>query len=188
MCELWYSSGGIGRATRIARAIATGGDRVRGQEWALSQTGNWGGFKLDSNGDGDYTDTSSPADLNQTRTHNAANEITAVAEDAGQPAWPDPVQDARGNMTSFPKPFDPANSFSAVYDAWNRMVEVESGQTTVGRYHFDGLNRRIRCDSDSQSRPGRSPDGRWAKECSTASTPAGRGISPGAAESGPAAW
>lgn len=71
----------IGWATQIAHAVATGGDRVRGQEWALSQTGNWGGFKLDSNGDGDYTDTSSPADLNQTRTHNAANEITKLLDD-----------------------------------------------------------------------------------------------------------
>jgi hypothetical protein len=38
-----------------------------------------------------------------------------------------------------------------------RLVEVQDGQTVVGKYEFDGLNRRIKKHIDSQS-PG-SPNG-----------------------------
>jgi len=37
------------------------------------------------------------------------------------------------------------------YDGWNRLVEVKDGQTVVGKYEFDGLNRRLKKHIDSQS-------------------------------------
>ncbi|NLY00947.1 MAG: hypothetical protein GXY83_33060 [Rhodopirellula sp.] len=40
------------------------------------------------------------------------------------------------------------------YDAWNRLVEVKDGQTVVGKYEYDGQNRRIKKHIDSQSPAG----------------------------------
>ena len=48
------------------------GGRRRQEHWTLSDTGNWSAYKVDADGDGSYTGT---GDLNQSRTHNAANEI-----------------------------------------------------------------------------------------------------------------
>jgi hypothetical protein len=36
-----------------------------------------------------------------------------------------------GNMTRFPKPSNPANGFGGTCDAWNRLVAVSDGATTV---------------------------------------------------------
>jgi RHS repeat-associated protein len=101
----------------------------------------WSAYKVDANGDGDYTDA---GDLDQSRTHNAVNELTGLSEAGGQSAWADPVHDARGNMTSVPKPADMTGTYTCVYDAWNRLVKVSDGQTTVAEYRYDGLGRRIR--------------------------------------------
>ena len=38
---------------------------------------------------------------------------------------------------------DPAAGLTLKYDAWNRLVEVTDGTTVVGKYEYDGLNRRI---------------------------------------------
>jgi RHS repeat-associated protein len=46
-------------------------------------------------------------------------------------------------MTTLPKPADPANGFTAVYDAWNRLVELKDGANTVAKYKHDGRGRRI---------------------------------------------
>jgi len=54
-----------------------------------------------------------------------------------------------------PKPSDPANSITAKYDAWNRLVEVSDGGTLVARFRYDGEGRRILkiFDSNSPSAP-----------------------------------
>jgi len=119
---------------------------VRGAAWALSQTGNWSGYQLDANGDGDYTDA---GDLNQTRTHDAVNQITGISEEQGQTAWADPAHDAAGNGTTLPRPGDEANTLTCAYDAWNRLVEVKIGATTIERNEYDGLNRRVVKQFDS---------------------------------------
>jgi RHS repeat-associated protein len=46
-------------------------------------------------------------------------------------------------MTTIPKPGAPANSYAGTYDAWNRLVKVADGSSTVAEYEYDGLNRRI---------------------------------------------
>jgi len=79
----------------------------------------------------------------QTRTHNAANEITGITEGGGQVAWATPVQDVMGNVTSYPKPSSLTNSYTCKYDAWNRLVQVKDGETVVADYVYDGLGRRI---------------------------------------------
>ena len=57
--------------------------------------------------------------LNQDRTHNTTNEITAIAKTVGD-VWPTPAYEANGNMTEFPQPDDLESSFDATWDAWNR--------------------------------------------------------------------
>ncbi|MCG8651368.1 MAG: hypothetical protein MI861_16125, partial [Pirellulales bacterium] len=105
------------------------------QDWALDQVGNWDAF-----------DQGIAGVLNQTRTHNKANEITDISESVGQPQWVTPQYDAAGNTTELPQPSDPTQKYQVTYDAWNRIIKVEStnGQTTlVAKYEYDGQNRRL---------------------------------------------
>jgi RHS repeat-associated protein len=53
--------------------------------------------------------------------------------------------DDAGNMTTL------KSGDGAIYDAWNRLVEVDDGETTVARYEYDGLNRRIQKDPGETS-------------------------------------
>ena len=53
------------------------------------------------------------------------------------------VVPASGNMTTIPKPNDLTSTYAATYDSWNRLIEVKAGETTVGKYEYDGTNRRI---------------------------------------------
>jgi hypothetical protein len=41
-------------------------------------------------------------------------------------------------MTSVPRPADPAQTFVATYDAWNRLVKLTDGTNTVAEYVYDG--------------------------------------------------
>jgi YD repeat-containing protein len=104
------------------------------QSWDLDSTGNWRGFREDTDGDGRW-------DLDQTRTHSPANEITDIHETAGL-AWITPEHDRNGNMVRIPQPSDPAAYLQATYDAWNRLVKLTDGTKTVAEYQYDGRNFR----------------------------------------------
>src|SRR5579884_3362011 len=67
----------------------------------------------------------------QTRTANQQNEYTSISG-SGTLSY-----DANGNLTA-----DGAGN-TYVYDAWNRLVTVKNGSTTVASYHYDGLGRLI---------------------------------------------
>jgi RHS repeat-associated protein len=103
------------------------------QDWTLDPVGNWSGF---------ITKASGTTTLNQSRTANKVNEITNITESTG-PTWIVPAYDAAGNTITMPQPGSPASSFTAVYDAWNRMVSISAGATPVGKYQYDGRNFRI---------------------------------------------
>jgi RHS repeat-associated protein len=122
-----------------AGKTAISGTPVREEDWTLDPLGNWPGY---------VQKTSGTTDLDQSRTHNKVNEITAIAATTGTD-WADPVHDRAGNMTTIPKPASPADPLSCQYDAWNRLVVVMDGQTLVGQYQYDGLNRRIRGYADT---------------------------------------
>ncbi|MHB8970832.1 MAG: RHS repeat domain-containing protein, partial [Pirellulaceae bacterium] len=124
-----------------ANKDAISGTPVKEEDWGLDMTGNWSDF---------LQKTSGSTDLNQDRTHNPVNEITGITETVGT-AWVDPVHDKAGNMTTLPKPSSPATGLTCTWDAWNRLVEVKQGATVVGRYEYDGLNRRVKSHVDSQS-------------------------------------
>ncbi|MEM8672190.1 MAG: RHS repeat-associated core domain-containing protein, partial [Planctomycetota bacterium] len=53
-----------------------------------------------------------------------------------------PAFDAAGNMTTIPKPDTLTASYAGKFDAWNRLVSLDSG--TAASYEYDGLNRRIK--------------------------------------------
>jgi YD repeat-containing protein len=56
---------------------------------------------------------------------------------AGREPW------LRWERPSIPKPTDTTGVFSAVHDAWDRLVEVKDGANTVANYEYDGFSGRI---------------------------------------------
>jgi YD repeat-containing protein len=135
-----YSYDGVQRLIDMQRGTLNGSktaitDKQFEQDWNLDTTGNWSGFKEDDNGNGTW-------DLNQSRTSNVVNEVTNITETAG-PSWATPAYDPAGNMTSVLKPADPTGSFTATYDAWNRLVKLVDGSNTVAEYEYDGRKFRV---------------------------------------------
>ena len=59
---------------------------------------------------------------------NASNEETPTSGSSGY--------DAAGNMTTL------QSGDTAIYDAWNRLVEVDNGSGIVAQYQYDGTGRR----------------------------------------------
>jgi RHS repeat-associated protein len=92
----------------------------------------------------------------QDRIHNAVNEIDTDNNDANGPGnsidnttgsqWLDPSYDKAGNLTAAPSPLAPSSSGddqAYTWDAWNRLVEVKHSSTSLARFSYDGLHRRI---------------------------------------------
>jgi RHS repeat-associated protein len=115
------------------------------QCWGLDSTGNWQNFQEDDNGDGSW-------DLVQGRAANPVNEITLINNTVGS-SWVTPTYDSAGNMTTMSQPAAPGSSFTAVYDAWNRLVSLSSAGSTVVTYAYDGLKRRTVKESYSGGMP-----------------------------------
>jgi YD repeat-containing protein len=141
-----YGYDGLNRLTSMQRGTLNSANTglssgsTLTQNWALDQTGNWSGFNQ----------TVEDA-LTQTRTHNTVNEITGISETVGLP-WDTPAYDANGNMTSLPQPESLDESYTATWDAWNRLVKLEDTSGTVAEYEYDGLNRRIAKTTGSTTR------------------------------------
>lgn len=102
----------------------------RAQEWTLSQSGHWVDNEIDLDGDG-------TADIDESSTFNAANELTARTISS---TTYDPDYDAAGNL------IDDGENYLYVYDAWGRLVAVKSraiGNPLVAEYRYNGLGYRI---------------------------------------------
>jgi RHS repeat-associated protein len=131
-----YGYDGLERLTSFNRGelntnnTALVGSPTLGQMWTLDSTGNWSGF----------SQTVVNA-LTQTRTHNTVNEISSISETVGLD-WATPAYDANGNMTALPQPNVLTDSYTATWDAWNRLVKLADAGSTVAEYQYDGLNRR----------------------------------------------
>jgi RHS repeat-associated protein len=135
-----------------------------GQDWTLDETGNWNGFRQSDNG--------TTWNLDQARTANTVNEITSLVNETSK-AWTTPGYDKAGNMTRIPVPgtlpdgvawntmslsdWDnlkladweemTLDNVEGVYDAWNRLVRLHVGDTTLAEYTYDARGYRIRKDS-----------------------------------------
>ena len=131
-----YAYDGVNQLVDMQRGVInsakTGISTKKGQEqFTFDATGNWGTYKQDNTGAG-FT-------LNQTRTHNKANEIATIAGSATNVA-----ADRNGNMTKLPKPDNWSAAFTCVFDAWNRLVQIKDGSTTIATYSYNGLNQRVK--------------------------------------------
>ena len=138
-----YSYDGVNQLATFARGqLASGqtalnsGTETFAQAWSLDPTGNWSEFQQDSTGSGSW-------DLDQPRTHNAVNEITAFGDVVG-PQWSAPAYDLAGNMTALPQPNAPTTGFTCTYDAWNRLVLVVDAASgaVVAQYQYDARGFR----------------------------------------------
>jgi RHS repeat-associated protein len=101
------------------------------EQWSLDPTGNWCLFQQDTTGDGTW-------DLDQSRSHDMANEITQIAGSNGQVGY-----DLAGNMTMTPQPGNWSASYTLTFDAWNRLVTAINGATIVAQYAYDGRKFRV---------------------------------------------
>jgi RHS repeat-associated protein len=140
----FYTYDGLSQLSNLDRGdlnagrTAITGTPVKEEDFNYDPTGNWRGTSSAY-----VTKTNGTVDLNQNRTHNKANEVTAISTTVGT-AWPAPTQNKVGNLTQVPQPNSLANTYDLKYDAWNRLVEVKvTAGSVVGTYKYDGLNRRI---------------------------------------------
>jgi len=155
-----YTYDGLYRLATMQRGTLNGGhtavtNSTFAQCWSLDETGNWHEMRQDDTGAGSW-------DLVQTRTANPVNEITAITNSTG-PTWAQPAYDAAGNMTTIPTGNAPGwsdlsvadwsglspdgwatmpllggpDSYTATYDAWNRLVTLTDGANTIQENEYD---------------------------------------------------
>ena len=99
------------------------------QTWALDAVGNWSSNTLNGTA--------------QARDHSKANEVSAINASST-----DVGNDLAGNLTKMPRLVgnDVAGHYVCVYDPWNRLVKLQSDETTPTVYQtfvYDGRGRRI---------------------------------------------
>ena len=108
------------------------------EDWTYDATGNWQSYN-----------NTAPTSA-QARINNKANEITLLSSGAGDI---NPDYDPAGNMLTLPQaPGTGTAQYTLKWDAWNRLVEVKDGSTSVASYEYDGLTRRITKTNASETR------------------------------------
>jgi RHS repeat-associated protein len=115
-----YSYDGLHRLKDMQRGLLNGSSTAVTSEnfaqcWSLDPTSNWYGFREAATG--------GSATLVQSRSANTVNEISGITNSVGA-AWVTPAYDPAGNTTTVPQPADPTKSYTATYDAWNRLVKL----------------------------------------------------------------
>jgi RHS repeat-associated protein len=90
------------------------------ESWSLDTLGNWSNLATDG--------TSAV-----TRSHNSKNELTGITGGSTSSLF-----DANGNMTRDP------DGHTYIYDAWNHLISVSSGGTTLASYAYDAHGWRIK--------------------------------------------
>ncbi|MFO0858273.1 MAG: RHS repeat-associated core domain-containing protein [Phycisphaerales bacterium] len=123
-------------------------NRTSKETWALSQTGNWTGNTVDTNGDG-----TNEYNFNST-TFNKANEWTARTNSMGS-YTENMTYDANGNMTQWGYREGDGQRYTYTYDAFGRLMKV---QTDIGagahdhtKYRYNGLGFRIAWQYDTDA-------------------------------------
>jgi RHS repeat-associated protein len=102
------------------------------EDFTYDPTGNWLGYRKDTNG---------TAVLNQSRSNNQDNQLTQIDGSSSLLSY-----DRAGNATKTAPGTngDWSKYYQPVWDAWNRLVEIkdETG-ASVQKNTYDGLSRRI---------------------------------------------
>lgn len=137
--DVKYTNDGLNRLIVADEGTLSSGSiasRTRKQEWALNQTGNWNTDKVDLNGDGDWSDT---GELNDTRVHNAVNELQSRDTNSSSPAEYSLTYDAAGNMT------DDGELYTYEWDAFYRLRKVRNrgDASLISEYSYNGLGYLI---------------------------------------------
>jgi RHS repeat-associated protein len=132
--ELYHASGAgngydqLDQLTAFSRGVlsASGGtgtplDTIaspsHSQSWSFDALGNWTNVTTDG--------------VSQNRTANQQNQITSIT------GLTTPGYDKNGNTTT-----DQAGN-TLIFDAWNRLVTVKAGSTTLAAYGYNALGERI---------------------------------------------
>jgi RHS repeat-associated protein len=112
------------------------------EAWALDQLGNWDLYQLDRNGDGSYTGSH---ELQDDRTHNVVNELTARDTDNDDTNDYTLTYDDVGNL------IDDGEHYEYVYDPFGRLRKIldRSNDALVQEYWYNGLGYRIATKYDS---------------------------------------
>ncbi|MFM9994163.1 MAG: tyrosine-type recombinase/integrase [Phycisphaerales bacterium] len=141
-----YSIDDLNRLFRAQEGNWTGSvidNQTRDEQWRdatpnamLTQTGNWERYRLNLNGDADFTDA---GELDEDRTHNVANELTGRDTDDNGSDNYTLTYDANGNLT------DDGKDYEYVYDAFGRVRQAKrtDNQAVVAAYRYNGLGFRI---------------------------------------------
>jgi RHS repeat-associated protein len=116
--------------------------RKRRQQWTLNQAGNWNRDKVDLNGDADYLDA---GELDDTRTHNAVNELLTRDTNTSSPAEFSLTYDAAGNMTD-------DGVYKYEWDAFYRLRKVKNqSNALVSEYWYNGLGYLVTRHQDTDA-------------------------------------
>ena len=140
----WDSSvtvDGLNRVTKSASGTWSGSaiaSATRTEDWTvtgLDQLGNWTRYKRDLNADGDWADAD---ELDDTRTHNLANELTGRDTDTSGVDNYALTYDAVGNLTN------DGQTYKFEYDAFGRLRKIrDQSNNLVEEFRYNGLNHRI---------------------------------------------
>jgi len=145
--DVKYAMDGIDRLVDADEGTLASGSissRTRRQQWTLNQTGNWDNDKVDLNGDGDWGDTD---EVNDTRTHNAVNELSARNTDSAGGNEYTLAYDGVGNLT------DDGEDYEYGWDPFGRLRTIKrtDNQALVAEYRYNGLGYRIAVHEDTDT-------------------------------------
>jgi RHS repeat-associated protein len=145
--DVLYTNDSLNRLVQADEGTLSGGSitsRKRDQQWTLNQTGNWELDKVDLNGDADFVDAN---ELNDDRTHNAVNELTARDTDDNGSDNYTCAYDEAGNLT------DDGESYKYEWDAFYRLRKVKNrgNNALIAEYKYNGLGYRISIHEDTDS-------------------------------------
>ncbi len=145
--DVKYTMDDTNRLVRAEEGTLSSGSitsRTRDQQWTLSGTGNWKRDKVDLNGDGDFVDTD---EVNDTRSHNDVNELTARDTDSNSSPNYSLTYDAAGNQT------DDGKDYKYEYDAFYRLRKVKQtgNSALVAEYRYNGLGFKIAEHADTDT-------------------------------------
>ena len=130
-----YQVAELNRGTLNGGKTAISGTPAWPEDFTYDPIGNWDAY---------LTKVSGVTDLDQSRTHNTANETVEIDGSTATVS-----SDLAGNMTTVPQVADWSSTNELKWDAWNRLVEVVDGETTVALYRYDGKTRRVSKETDA---------------------------------------
>ena len=136
----YYSYDGLYQVAELNRGTLNSGKTgISGtpswtEDFTYDPIGNWNNY---------LTKVSGVTNLDQSRTHNTANQTTEIDGSTATVG-----HDLAGNMVKVPQVNDWAATFDLTWDAWNRLVEVADGESTVAQYRYDGKTRRMSKETD----------------------------------------